>query len=646
MLAPPHPTAIRQCLIALVVAGAAFGCTNRGTSLVGDLSSSTIVVSPAQVPADGVTRAAIVITLMTSAGSVVSRIPVSLKQVDPVGTLTDIATTDDRGVAQAYATSLHPGTMTVAAWATFEGFDIPLPHTVSIIYVDPNTVPGSATTAGGSATSSTTGGTGSATGGMSTSTSSTGGSTGAAPGGSGSTSTTGGTGGSTTGGGVPTQLAFTRQPGNSMPAACKVTPAPVVTFEDASGNPVAADANMISVALASNPGGATLGGPLAVAAIDGIATFNGLTVSAVGAGYTLVASAAGMVAVTSAPFNVAGSCSPIYTTTPTMLTGNMGGLVTGDFNGDGNRDVLVYNKGAPSQEVAFLYGDGTGHFSASANLTLPFTVPNIQAADFNGDGYTDFATVDPNNVDPATSGTVYLNRGDGTFVPGAVGLGAKPTYLTLFDTNMDGSMDLIAGTPNGSATWLLGTGFGTFGNSNTVSITTHPLMATYVGSFGAGGAFRSICTYSSGGNYTMYYKDGSSQLTTSGPAIAQTKWGSAWVFASPYNTGATSGSLNLTCFGSGSLNSFGTNAFVNNGAAAAAGDINGDGTPEILLSSNSGISAVTGIPNCSSAPLSGVGYNTGHPAIGLGATDFDNNGSVDMVTANSDDNSVTVITMP
>jgi hypothetical protein len=625
-----------------MVAVAALGCTNRGTSLIGDLSRSTILVSPAQVPADGVSRATIVITLMTSTGNVVAHVPVSLKQTSPLGTVTDAAPTDGRGVAQAYATSLRPGTMTVAAWVDFQGFVIPLPGAVSIVYVDPDNVQGGTTTSGTAGTSTT----GGSTGGTSASTSSTGGSTAATTGGSGATSTTGGTGGSTTGGGVATQLAFTRQPGNSMPATCNITPAPTVTFEDASGTPVTADANTVSVALGSNPGGATLGGSSTVAAINGVATFNGLTVSALGSGYTLVASAAGMSSVTSAPFDVAGTCAPTYITTPTTLAGAVAGVATGDFNGDGNRDVLVYNKGTPSQEINFLYGDGTGHFPSNDKLTLPFTVPNIQTADFNGDRYTDFAVVDPTRADPATSGTVYLNHRDGTFDASAVGLGVNPSYLTLFDTDMDGSMDLIAGTQSGSAVWLLGTGLGTFGNSNSLNITTHPVMATYLGNFGAAGAFRSICVYEASGAYTTYYKAGPSQLTTSGPAMAQTKWGSTWVFASALNSSASAGTVNLACFGSGSLSAFGTNNFVNNGASVAAGDITGDGNPEFLLSSNSGVSAVTGQANCSTPPLSGVVYNTGHPAIGVDATDFDNNGSVDMVTANADDNSVTVITMP
>src|SRR5207248_2475363 len=62
-------------------------------------------------------------------------------------------------------------------------------------------------------------------------------------------------------------------------------------------------ARSIAVAL-GDPGGATLGGTSAVAAVGGVATFFDLSIKQAGAGYTLVATASGMGPVSSAAFDV------------------------------------------------------------------------------------------------------------------------------------------------------------------------------------------------------------------------------------------------------------------------------------------------------------------------------------------------------
>ena len=54
------------------------------------------------------------------------------------------------------------------------------------------------------------------------------------------------------------------------------------TIEDAYGNLETGDNAAVTVALANNPGGATLGGTLSVDASQGVATFAGLTLDAVG----------------------------------------------------------------------------------------------------------------------------------------------------------------------------------------------------------------------------------------------------------------------------------------------------------------------------------------------------------------------------
>ena len=50
----------------------------------------------------------------------------------------------------------------------------------------------------------------------------------------------------------------------------------------------------MTVALANNPGGDTLGGTLSVTATSGVATFSGLTLTKAASGYTLLVSSSGV----------------------------------------------------------------------------------------------------------------------------------------------------------------------------------------------------------------------------------------------------------------------------------------------------------------------------------------------------------------
>ena len=98
---------------------------------------------------------------------------------------------------------------------------------------------------------------------------------------------------------VTGQLVVTQQPPSSLAAG---TPFGLtVDAEDSSGNIETSFNGTVTVALANNPGGATLGGTLTATASNGVATFSGLTLTTAASGYTLVVYSTGLSeAVTSA----------------------------------------------------------------------------------------------------------------------------------------------------------------------------------------------------------------------------------------------------------------------------------------------------------------------------------------------------------
>lgn len=110
---------------------------------------------------------------------------------------------------------------------------------------------------------------------------------------------------------VATRLVFSTQPGSAL-ANQPLSPQPVVRAEDNDGNLAINFSGPVTLAIGTNPGGGTLSGTVTVNAVNGAATFSGLSIDKPGMGYTLVASATGLTPATSQPFNIS---IPLCTTT-------------------------------------------------------------------------------------------------------------------------------------------------------------------------------------------------------------------------------------------------------------------------------------------------------------------------------------------
>lgn len=133
-------------------------------------------------------------------------------------------------------------------------------------------------------------------------------------------------------------------------------------------------------------------------------------------------------------------------------------LAKGDFNKDGNLDVVVANSGSSS--LSLFPGSGDGTFGAPTIIPVspdPNSQPvSVAAADFNGDGNLDLAV----SFALSSSIQVLLGNGDGTFQPpvalGIPGLGQFPVVIqvTAVDLNNDHKPDLAAATSNGVAIFI------------------------------------------------------------------------------------------------------------------------------------------------------------------------------------------------
>jgi uncharacterized repeat protein (TIGR03803 family) len=107
---------------------------------------------------------------------------------------------------------------------------------------------------------------------------------------------------------IPAKVAYTQPPG-AVSTGTQISPAITVAVEGANGDLADADTSTVTLSVASGPAGGTIGGTTSVAAVDGVARFSTITLSAPG-NYTLTASDGALTSVTSSSFAVTQSAGP------------------------------------------------------------------------------------------------------------------------------------------------------------------------------------------------------------------------------------------------------------------------------------------------------------------------------------------------
>jgi hypothetical protein len=170
---------------------------------------------------------------------------------------------------------------------------------------------------------------------------------------------------------------------------------------------------------------------------------------------------------------------------PVSLSGGViQDMVGGDFNKDGKGD-LAAAVFVPLNSTAQIYvftSNGDGTFQPQLVDSLPSSAPSLAAGDFNHDGNLDLVA-----VDQASAGNpsvfIYLGKGDGTFSAGA-------TYMTgtnfantvqAADFNGDGKVDITVGTDAG-LDFFAGNGDGTF-QPFVKTPTLTSIMGSFLGDF-------------------------------------------------------------------------------------------------------------------------------------------------------------------
>ena len=188
----------------------------------------------------------------------------------------------------------------------------------------------------------------------------------------------------------PAQMVFQVQPGTTV-AGKTITPAVTVQLLDAHGLPALSATNAVTLALATNPGGSTLGGTVTVNAVNGVATFATLTLNKTGSGYTLSASAAGLTGATSAVFTITSGppAQLAFQTQPgnTFAGKTMIPAVTVQVQ-DGNGNPVLTATNAITLALATNPGNSTLGGTVTVNAVNGVATFSTLTLNNSGNGYT------------------------------------------------------------------------------------------------------------------------------------------------------------------------------------------------------------------------------------------------------------------
>jgi hypothetical protein len=305
-------------------------------------------------------------------------------------------------------------------------------------------------------------------------------------------------------------LAFTVPPASTT-AGTAIAPV-VVTAQDANGNVATGFTGNVALAIGSNPGAATLGGTVSVAAVAGVATFSTLSLNKVGAGYTLVASSGSLASATSNGFAItAGAAGTLAFTAQPASTSAGATLATITVAAqDANGNVVTTYTGAVTVALGVTTSGAVLGGTTTVNAVAGVASFTTLSVNKNFTGYTLVASA--SGLTSATSSTFDIATGlattfavtGGNGQTGTVGV-ALPTPITVRATDAGGNgvagKTVTFATTNGSVaptsavtdanglaatTWTLGATVGSQSMTATsAGLANSPLTITATGIPGA-----------------------------------------------------------------------------------------------------------------------------------------------------------------
>ncbi len=336
------------------------------------------------------------------------------------------------------------------------------------------------------------------------------------------------------------------------------------------------------------------------------------------------------------------------------------GLAVRDFTGDGKLDIAVANFGDGTLGLLVNQGGGVFAYQQAAQAGLqPFA---MVAADFSGYGRSDLAVTD------AKTGKVNLlvNQGDGGFALQALQpVGAYPQGIAAGDFNGDGRPDVAVANFNGNTVsvllnqgGLLGTG--SFEAQTTFMVGSDP-TAVAVGDFNGDGQLDVVSVGENAASVSVLLATGTGSFGSASPyPVGAGPWSVAVadfdldgvldLAVTNYTSGQGDTVSILLGTGTGGFNPQTTFAAGPGPVAAAVGDFNEDGLPDLVVANANTVAGSLAGTTVSVLLNQGGGifgspstFTVGNQPEAVAVTDFNGDGHLDLAVTNYADDTVSVL---
>lgn len=342
-----------------------------------------------------------------------------------------------------------------------------------------------------------------------------------------------------------------------------------------------------------------------------------------------------------------------------------GSVEVADFNGDRKLDIVVANE--QSSDVTILLGDGKGGFSAAKSSPVSAgQLPNdIAIGDFNRDDKLDLvvANHETNRL------TVLFGDGNGGFAsapysPITVDVRPHVHGVAAADFDRDGNLDLVTDSwANDQILVVFGAGKAGFKTPGPfLTVGKRPYQRVRAADTNGDGRADIVTTNTEGNNVTVLLSDGKGGFKqppgspfASGDAPFNFAIGDVnndgkpdlAVVNSPTSMAAGRGRDGLTVMsgdGNGGFIILGNSPFATGRTPnrVAIGDVNGDGTNDVAVSSPDDNQVTVFLMRRGTLASSYAIPLSGKPK-GLAIGDVNGDGKADLVVTNNSDNVVTIV---